>query len=227
VHGQQTDLTYEPTEPYVALIADMVASRSLSPSERSRVQEEFTELIESLNQRYREDLRAKFIITIGDEFQGLLHKPAVIPHLIWTLEQLFTTRELRLGFGFGSIYTAIQEYAINVDGPALHNARASIEIAKRRTSQGGVFTGFGPTLDPALNGFARVLNHQRATWPPRQRAVITRLHDGHKGTDIARALGITKQAVSRYASLAGWDAYIEAEQGWTTLLRDLVIDEKS
>lgn len=218
---------HDPTGPYVAVIADMVASRSLSPSQRSRIQEEFTELIETLNRLYREHLCAKFVITLGDEFQGLLRNPEIIPHLVWTLEQRFTARVLRLGFGYGNIHTSIKEYAINVDGPALHNARSSLEAAKRRSWEGGVFTGFGPTLDPALNGFARVLHHQRATWPARQREVVTRLHEGRKGTDIAQELGITKQAVSRYASLAGWDAYIEAEQGWSALLRTLVANERS
>jgi hypothetical protein len=205
----------------------MVASRSLSPSRRSRVQEQFTQLIGKLNQLYEKHLRAKFIITLGDEFQGLLRDPQVIPDLIWNLERLFIERELRLGFGYGAIYTSIKEYAINVDGPALHCARSAIEAAKRRTLRGGVFTGFGPTLDPALNGFARVLYHQRSTWPPRQREVVRRLRDGRKGTDVAQELGITKQAVSRYASLAGWEAYAEAEQGWSALLRPLAAGGKA
>jgi len=208
------------------VIADMVASRSLSPSQRSLVQEEFTDLIERLNQLYREHLCAKFVITLGDEFQGLLRNPEIIPRLVWMIEQCFTARALRLGFGYGSLHTSIKEYAINVDGPALHAARSSIEAAKQRALQGGVFTGFGPTLDPALNGFARLLHYQRATWPARQREVVTRLHDGRKGTDIAQELGITKQAVSRYASLAGWEAYSEAEQGWSALLRTLVANER-
>ena len=204
----------------MAVIADMVASRALSRAQRSCVQEQFTHLIDTLNERFRKDLRAKFIITLGDEFQGLLRNPAIIPQLIWTLGQLFTARELRLGFGRGEIHTSIKEYAINVDGPALHNARASIEIAKQRGLQGGVFTGFGAALDPALNGFARVLEYQRTAWPARQLEVIKRLHDGRKQSEIAQELGITKQAVSRYAALAGWQAYAEAEAGWSALLRE-------
>ena len=207
--------------PYVALIADMVSSRALSPSGRARVQEKFTSLIEGLNRLYKADLQAKFVITLGDEFQGLLRNPQIIPQLVWTLETSFTARQLRLGFGYGTIHTSIKEYAINLDGPALHNARASMDHSKRRDLRGGVFTGFGPALDPALNGFARVLYHQRANWPDRQRAVIMQLHEGRKGTEIAHELGITKQAVSRYASLAGWNAYLEAEQGWSALLRTL------
>jgi hypothetical protein len=174
--------------------------------------------VETLNRLYREHVRAKFVITLGDEFQGLLRTPSIIPSLVWTLERRFTARALRLGFGCGEIHTSIKEYAINLDGPALHNARAAIETAKRRKLQGGVFTGFGPTLDPALNGFARVLYYQRANWPARQREVVERLNEGRKGIDVAQELGITKQAVSQYASLAGWEAYSEAEQGWSALL---------
>jgi hypothetical protein len=223
----QATLAHKPSPRYVAIIADMVASRTLTPARRSRVQEQFTALIRKLNRIYRKHLSAKFVITLGDEFQGLLRDPEMIPHLVWNLEQLFLARELRLGFGYGPIYTSIKEYAINLDGPALHNARASIDAAKRRSLQGGVFTGFGPALDPALNGFARVLHHERANWPPRQREVVRRLHDGRKGTEIARELGITKQAVSRYASLAGWEAYVEAEQGWSALLRPLATGGKA
>ena len=207
--------------PYIALIADMISSRALSASRRARVQEKFTDLIDGLNRLYKADLRARFVITLGDEFQGLLRNPEIVPQLVWTLEKSFTDRPLRLGFGYGRIHTSIKEYAINLDGPALHNARAAIDRAKHHDLRGGVFDGFGPSLDPALNGFARILHHQRNNWPERQRAVIMQLHEGRKGTEIASDLGITKQAVSRYASLAGWNAYFEAEQGWSALLRTL------
>ena len=164
----------------------MVASRLLRPADRARVQEEFTELVARLNEMHREQVRAKFVITLGDEFQGLLRSPEIIPRLIWELERSFTSRELRLGFGYGRLHTSIPEYAINIDGPAFHNARASIEAARKQVLKGGVFTGFGTALDPALNGLARVLHHQRTTWPARQRQVAELLHDGWKRTDIAR-----------------------------------------
>lgn len=200
----------------------MVQSRALSPSQRALVQNEFTRLVKTLNRLYAKHLSAKFVITLGDEFQGLLRTPEILPDLTWTLERLFTARELRLGFGLGPVHTSIKEYAINVDGPALHNARSSIELAKSHKLMGGVFTGFGSALDPALNGFARILRHQRATWPRRQREVIALLHEGRPRNGIAQDLGITKQAVSRYAMLAGWNAYSAAEEGWTALLRTVM-----
>jgi hypothetical protein len=203
------------------MIGDMVASRALAPRQRARVQEEFTDLIDDLNRAHASELAAKFVITLGDEFQALFRRGDGLPRLIWKLEQAFTTRRLRLGFGYGLIYTSMGEYAINVDGPALHHARASLENAKHDSLEGGVFTGFGETMDAALNGLARVLHHQRATWPTRQREVVERLSAGCKGVDIARELGISKQAVSRYASLAGWEAYAEGERGWTALLCSL------
>jgi len=164
----------------------MVRSRSVSPAQRSRIQEEFTELIEGLNQLYGGHLRAKFIITLGDEFQGLLRDAEIIPDLVWTLERGFTARVLRLGFGYGSIHTSIKEYAINVDGPALHSARSSLEAAKRRSWAGGVFTGFGATLDPALNGIrARACITSGPPGPAPTTEVVLGLHDGRKGTVIA------------------------------------------
>jgi hypothetical protein len=216
VAGKQKSAT-----AYVALIADMVSSRSLSAARRSRAQKEFTGLVDGLNRLYRKQLRAKFVITLGDEFQALLSTADVIPKIVWGLEHHFTARELRLGFGYGRIHTAIHEYAINVDGPALHNARSAIEKAKDGGLRGGVFEGFGPDRDATLNGLARVLHHQRVSWSSRQREVVALLHEGRKGIEAAADLGITKQAVSRYAALAGWEAYREGEEGWTAALRTL------
>jgi hypothetical protein len=64
----------------------MVSSRTLSASGRARVQEQFTELIKGLNRLYKDALQAKFVITLGDEFQGLLRNPQIVPELVWTLE---------------------------------------------------------------------------------------------------------------------------------------------
>src|SRR3989440_8538905 len=60
------------SEPCLALIGDMVGSRELLPSRRPKIQERFREFIQYLNKKYAKDILAKFVITLGDEFQGLL-----------------------------------------------------------------------------------------------------------------------------------------------------------
>src|SRR2546429_4837551 len=143
------------SEPCLALIGDMVGSRELLPSRRPKIQERFREFIQYLNKKYAKDILAKFVITLGDEFQGLLLSATPVPDLMWDIDQRFTDRDLRVGVGFGVLTTPIQEEAINVDGPALYNARAAIENARRKRSLGGVFFGFGEA-DQVMNGIAHL-----------------------------------------------------------------------
>src|SRR5437879_12376398 len=118
--------------PCLSLIGDMVGSRELLPSRRQKIQERFREFIQYLNKKYAKDILAKFVITLGDEFQGLLLSATPVPDLMWDIDQRFSDRDLRVGVGFGVLTTPIQEEAINVDGPALYNARAAIERSEER-----------------------------------------------------------------------------------------------
>ena len=207
--------------PCIALIADMVKSRDLSRAQRPEVQQSFSEFVAALNQKYRRTLLARFVITLGDEFQGLLSDALIIPDLLWDMHYKFGMRQLRVGVGFGTIDTPVGKDAINVDGPALHHARNAIDIAKKEKLLGGVFDGFGATYDPAFNGFARLLQQHRARLKPQQRRVIELLRQSLTQTAIAKELGITRQAVSLYAHAAGWQAYSEGEQGWRALLAQI------
>ena len=108
------------SQRYIAVIADMVRSRELPRSRRRVLQKHFSRLIATLNRDYRKAIAARFVITLGDEFQGVLKSAALIPDLIWRLEQDFPERELRVGVGFGILDTPLQRYAINIDGPVLH-----------------------------------------------------------------------------------------------------------
>jgi SatD family (SatD) len=206
------------TPLYIGLIADMVESRDLTAQERPQVQRRFSSFVSDLNKRFASQLAAKFVITLGDEFQGILHDPTIIPELIWSFEQDFQDRELRIGFGLGILTTEIPRFAINLDGPALHNARASIELAKRENWLGGVFTGFGEPDTVVLNGLARLLRFQRQRLKPQQRRVLALLRTGSTQAAVAAALNVTPQAVSDYQRRAGWDAYHQGEAALLALL---------
>ena len=207
--------------PCIALIADMVKSRELSRAERADVQLSFSEFIDELNRRYRHAILARFIVTLGDEFQGLLSEARVLPDLLWDLHYKFQMRPLRVGVGFGLVDTPIGRNAINIDGPALHHARNAIDFAKKEKLLGGVFSGFGECYDSAFNGFARLLQHHRSRLKRQQQRVIERLRQSLTQTEIAADLNVSKQAVSLYARAAGWEAYHEGEDGWRALLAEI------
>jgi len=198
------------------VIGDMIQSRTLSRSERPAAQQTFTQLINDLNRQLRKQLVAAFVITLGDEFQGLLADGTVIPELVRRVE-LYPHRDFRLGFGFGTIDTVIPKNAINVDGPALHNARAAIDQAKSTNRPGGVFVGFGSQIDRVANGYARILWHLREKMTERQRRILYLMSTGLRQNEVAEQMKITKQAVSQHVAAVGWPAYLEAETGWSAV----------
>jgi hypothetical protein len=203
---------------YVALIGDMVSSRGLTPAKRQIAQKDFAILIKYLNRKYTKNVLAKFVITLGDEFQVILSDPTIISDLIWDIQAEFPY-PLRLGFGFGTLITAVPEYAINVDGPALHSARAAMERARKTKILGGVFVGFGEILDEILGGIAHLLEFHRRTRSEQQLKIIGLLRAGASQSEIAKRLKVTPQAISDQARAAGWDAYRDGETAMRLMLK--------
>jgi|SRR5277367_734582 len=210
-----------PAHPCIALIADMARSRELVPSQRPGVQRRFQDLVVFLNKTYKRSILSKFVITLGDEFQGLLNSGTPIPDLLWDIEQRFSDRRLRVGLGFGMLDTPLQKEAINIDGPALHFARAAIETAAEKRSFGGVFLGFGE-LDQVMNGIARILWFHRSKLTAQQFKIAELLRHGRTQSEAAQELRITRQAVSKQALASGWSAYAEAAAAWRILFERYV-----
>jgi SatD family protein len=208
-------------EPCIAFIADMVKSRELSRSQRPEVQLSFSTFVAELNQKYKKAIVARFVVTLGDEFQGLLSDARILPDLLWDMQYKFEMRLLRVGVGYGLIDTEIGRDAINVDGPALHHAREAIDAAKKGKLFGGVFRGFGDAYDPAFNGFSRLLYYHRSRLKKQQRRVVELLRQSLTQSAVAEQMGISRQAVSSYAGAAGWEAYRDGESGWRALLAQI------
>lgn len=202
---------------YTALIGDIVSSRSLSLRKRQAAQKDFTALMKQLNHKYAKSVLAKFVITLGDEFQAILSDPAIIPDLIWAIRLTFPY-PVRLGFGHGALSTAVPEYAINVDGPALHRARAAIERARKGKILGGVFAGFGEPKDAILGGVARLLEFHRQTRSDQQLRIMDLLRAGKTQLQISQIFKVTPQAISDQVRAAGWEAYRDGEAALRAVL---------
>lgn len=216
---RRADLGTNASGPLIAVIGDLVKSKRLSPSRRSIVQGEMQELISEMNRRYRSAILADFVITTGDEFQVLLTGAHILPDIFWDIETRLSQVRVRLGVGFGVLYTPLKDTAIGMDGPAFHEARKAIDASKKGGWCGGVFKGFGEFEDTVLNGIARLLEHLRSEMTKKQLEVVTLLRSGKRQTDVATQLHISKQAVSRHAKAMGWESYQQGEAAWRTSLR--------
>jgi hypothetical protein len=210
----------------IALIGDVIRSRGLAGRQRHQVQLGLEELTAAINQRYRRAIAARFLVTLGDEFQGVLKQADIIPDLIWTIEASLGKAEVRIGIGFGTLNPPFKPVALGMDGSAFHAARQAIELARKRRLQGGLFVGFGETDDLVLNGFARLARHVRQELTKGQMGVLTLLRQGRAQAEVAKELRLSPQAVSKRARGAGWDALLEGERGWAAALKPFDVSEK-
>lgn len=212
--------------PLIAVIGDVVESRKLTPKRRQSLQRELAELLKLFNEKYRGAVLSRFLITLGDECQGLLGTPEAFPELLWMVETTIPDIQMRWGVGLGRLVGPLEPMALGMDGPAFHNAREGIVASRRTRTLGGVFVGFGQPSNTLLNGFARVLYHERSTWSAPQRQVI-----GHQRlipsiSIIAAALGLSRQDVSKKSLRAGGPAYLEGERAWKVLLAEYDMRER-
>jgi hypothetical protein len=210
----------------IAVIGDVVRSRRFLGPERHQVQLGLEQLAAVINQRYRRAIAARFLVTLGDEFQGVLKRAEILPDLIWDIERSLANAEVRIGIGFGSLNPPFKPVALGMDGSAFHAARQAIELARTRKLQGGLFFGFGETDDLVLNGFARLLRHLRRELTKGQVHTLTLLRQGRTQAQIAKELRISRQAVSKRAKGAGWEAFMEGQRGWAAALKPFDVSEQ-
>lgn len=65
---------------YIAIIADIIDSRSIK--KRSIVQKQLEKLLDQINTTYQHAIASRFIITLGDEFQGVLTSGSVVMRIL-------------------------------------------------------------------------------------------------------------------------------------------------
>ena len=116
---------------YYAIIGDI--KRSKKNENRCEIQEKLKKILDNVNSIYNNDISAKFLITLGDEFQGLLEITAPILEIIKYIQREIYPIKLRFGVGIGNVSTLINhEAAIGADGPAFYAAREMIEFLREQ-----------------------------------------------------------------------------------------------
>lgn len=208
---------------YFAVIGDMVGSRLLFPAQRSRAQEQLFEALDKLNTEYSEYIAADFLITLGDECQGLLTAETNPVSIAMELMRAMYPFNMRFAIGVGEITTRInREAALGADGPAFHNARDAMECMKHmRGARLRVRTGVKRT-DSMLNTIAALLDAISADWTDKQaEAASIMLMSRMRGErltqkELADRLNITQSTVNSALSAAHYREYSEG----IFLLRD-------
>ncbi len=211
---------------YAAIIGDIVHSKDIR--ERKDAQDRLKAVLNWINSEYCEDISAKFIITLGDEFQGLLSSCSHILQIIDRIRfKLFPIR-IRFGIGIGTIETDInEEMALGADGPAFYFARNMINYIK--TAEKGKLSGSGNVMFYAqkdkeiielINSNLQLCSFIEKNWTDKQRKLLEKVILEHKNQkESAIELGITQSSVQRRLKAAGYYDYSQAKTSLTHILQ--------
>ncbi len=198
---------------YVALIGDAVASRRLSAAARTRLQDDLRTSLNGVNRRWRRVVAARFAVTLGDQFQGLLTGGEPVWEITHRLRAELPQVDWVIAAGRGPIQTPLARTAPEVDGPCFHRAREALNQAKGRRLL-LAFGGFGPALD----GLAEYYSALYWSWTPRQRRAALLLRVAAPG-EVAERLGIGRSAVSHLAGRMGWRLVAAGDAAFQQRLR--------
>lgn len=214
------NINNSPNQRYAAIIGDIVNSRKIE--NRNEIQKRLKNLLDDINKKYHEYIASKFIITLGDEFQGLLKNPDKAIEIISYIEIGLLSVEVRFGIGIGAISTDINyENSSEVDGPAYHRAREMISriecIEKQYTerisnvmisSTDDKHQSKNYCIDELLNSILSVCTALKSKWTERQKEIIlTYLSNGQNQYKTANALSIGQSSVNKALKSAKYYTY--------------------
>ena len=214
---------------YIAIIGDIKNSRKID--NRKEVQTKLNGVLDEINQTYCEEIAAGFLITLGDEFQGLLLNGKSVMKMIQKIEKSMYPIELRYGIGIGTITTDINaEVALGADGPAFYKARNAIDCLKanenkkctalsdiRIESEDGSFH-----QNLLLNTIFELLKSVKDQWTDRQREIIWDMLEHQNGQNhAAERLGISQPTVQKGLAKGNYYIYKNAVENIEKVLGEI------
>jgi len=200
---------------YLAIIGDIVQSRQIA--DRGTFQEQFHGTMQFVNKTFAEAIVSPFTVTLGDEFQAILHKADPIFRLRRMLQEKLNPQHIVLGIGVGTIDTRINWVSsVGMDGPALRIARQCVEKAKIHPPrmQFGI-QGFPAGLLNCLMHFLETVEKKHS---PIQRQVIQLYQKLKNQKLVARRLGVSQPSVSQVLKAAHYSLLQQSEQSIIELL---------
>lgn len=203
-------------EDAVALIADIVGSRSLA--DREAAQEAALRSFRQVEERWHPEVPA--YATVGDEFQAVFSS---VEHAIFstTVLLLLLPAELELRFGLGvgddRVLDTSGSSAIR-DGSAWWRAREAIDAVKQaeRSGRSQARTGFlhdGGPGERSTRGLLLLRDHVIGGMRPRDRRIALAGLDDVPQARTAAAEGIGQSAVSQIWHRSGAVSIVEMLRG--------------
>lgn len=120
---------------YITMICDIKNSKNIEPELRIKYQYKIIDTLKECNKEFKNYIASSFLITTGDEWQGLLYPNAPYMDIIKFFKKRLKGLEFYTGIGIGPIIIHDFELTINqLDGTAFHSARKAVKLCKKQKS---------------------------------------------------------------------------------------------
>lgn len=200
---------------YFVIIADIINSRYIL--NRLEIQDKYIQLSETLNKKYRGDIASKFVVTMGDEMQGLLEDPINIISIIKDMQTTMYPIKLRFGIGIGTINTKIDfENSIRIDGNAYHRARFCIDQIKELNKKNPdtysiMINSNNEVWDDLVNSNLMLCTALRASWTDKQDKIVNMYELCNKDQgETAKALSVSQSYISKTLKVVLYKNFTDA-----------------
>lgn len=214
---------------YIAIIGDIKESKSIK--ERGKLQNRIIHILKTVNDNYANAIASKFLITLGDEFQGLLSSGEHLMNIIQFIKSEAQPAEIRFGIGIGSITTAINpDAALGADGPAYYMARKCIDNMKMAEGAKGRVCGnvqikiddHNHSQELSLNTIFNLMHCIEHDWTVKQRNIAYyALSHREKQTDIAKQFNVSQAYIQQVFSKTHFYAYRSALDSIQSILENI------
>ncbi len=209
---------------YIAIIGDIVDSKKIQ--DRDKAQSRLKDTLSAVNKWYSNSIASDFIITLGDEFQGLLKSGEEAIRIIEEIEYKMYPVKIRFGIGIGEITTEIDpKMSLGADGPAYYNARQMIEelkAIKNKTGEYNIKLKSGNDCDILINVIFSLLYVLKSHWTDRQREVV---HASYyytvRQSRIAEMFKMTQPTIQQILKRANYVKYGNAMETLEKILSEI------
>lgn len=203
---------------YAVIVADIKDSKKMEERERHEWQLFLKSAIVQVNENWHKSIEAKFMITKGDEFQGVIHEISNVISIMIEFERLLNPLIIRFGIGIGRIQKMGANIPIEMDGPAFHMANKALINTKKQRCIVQVMSA-DKKLDNYINTLYSLIYAIKKNWKPLNVSRYWKYKELGTYEKVADIEGVSAQAVWDSLNNANAIEVIQAEQTVRDLLK--------
>jgi hypothetical protein len=182
---------------YAVITADIVGSTQAYEVSNEPLRPRLQEVVRTINSKFHDDLAVPFHITLGDEFQGLVHDLTACPLVIWMIRMVLNPLRCRVGVGIGSVASALSDSTLEMEGVAFSMARRSLETAERQSRLTMYRISDDPRIEESANTISLLVDTMQKDWSERQWEAACLYAEHGTTASVGSALHISRQAVEQ------------------------------